>query len=147
MLVTSHPTLLTIFFPLLVLDLYLLLIEKVRITFLYYESIKWELKTRPTNECRYDERLKTKTEESTRLGYTGLVGELENLKMKTRLIDEKFPSVMGEYVFLKSILCLLWNETTRVKGKKWQSLSKYCCLLWIEKTKLNLSFSRLFSTE
>jgi hypothetical protein len=54
-----------------------------------------------TYECRYDERLKTKTEESTRLGYTGLVGELEHLQIKTRLIDEMLTSVMGEYVFLK----------------------------------------------
>jgi hypothetical protein len=53
----------------------------------YYESIKRELKTRPRNEFRSDERLKTKTEESTRLTYTGLHGELEHLKIKTRLID------------------------------------------------------------
>ena len=33
--------------------------------------------------------------------YTGLVVELEHLKIKTRLIDEMFASVMGEYVFLK----------------------------------------------
>ncbi len=70
-------------------------------TFLYYESIKWQLKTRPTNECRCDERLKTETEESTRLGYSGLLGETKHLKIKTRLKDEKFTSVMGEYVFLK----------------------------------------------
>jgi hypothetical protein len=49
----------------------------------------------------YDERLKTKDEESTRLTYTGLRGELEYLKIKTKLIDEMFASVMGEYVFLK----------------------------------------------
>ena len=67
----------------------------------YYESIKQDLKTRPIYECRYDERLKTKAEESTRLTYTGLLGELEHLKIKTRLIDEMFASVMGEYVFLK----------------------------------------------
>ena len=48
-----------------------------------------------------DERLKTKAEESTRLVYTGLFGELEHLKIETRLIDEMFASVMGEYVFLK----------------------------------------------
>jgi hypothetical protein len=47
----------------------------------YYESIKRELKTRPIYECRCDERLKTKAEESTRLGYTGLLGELEHLKI------------------------------------------------------------------
>ncbi len=28
----------------------------------------------------------------------GLIGELEHLKIKTRLIDEKFASVMGECV-------------------------------------------------
>ena len=34
---------------------------------------------------------------------TGFLGELEHLKIKiqTRLIYEMFPSVMGEYVFLK----------------------------------------------
>jgi hypothetical protein len=67
----------------------------------YYESINRELKTRPIYECRCDERLKIKAEESTRLTYTGLLGELEHLKIETRLIDEMFPSVMGEYVFLK----------------------------------------------
>jgi hypothetical protein len=44
-------------------------------------------------EYRCDERLKTKTEESTRLADTGLV--VEHLKIKTRLIDEKFVSVRG----------------------------------------------------
>jgi hypothetical protein len=38
-------------------------------------------------ECRSDERLKTKTEQSTRLTY-GLLGELEHVKIRTRLIDE-----------------------------------------------------------
>ena len=64
--------------------------------FYYYESIKREPKRRLVYEYRYDERLKTKTEESTRLGDTGLVVELEHLKIKTRLIDEMFPSVRGE---------------------------------------------------
>ena len=64
----------------------------------YYETIKRELKTRPIYECRCDERLKTKVEESTRFTYTGLLGELEHLKIETRLIDEKFASVMGECV-------------------------------------------------
>jgi hypothetical protein len=36
--------------------------------------------------------------EFTRLGYTGLVVELEHLKIETRLIDEKFANTMGEYV-------------------------------------------------
>jgi hypothetical protein len=29
-------------------------------------------------------------------GYTGLLGELEHLKIKTRLINENFTNVMGE---------------------------------------------------
>jgi hypothetical protein len=62
----------------------------------YYESIKRELKIRPIYECRCDERLQTKTKEFTRLAYTGLVVELEHLKIKTRLTNEKFPSVTGE---------------------------------------------------
>ncbi len=66
----------------------------------YYESIKRELKTKPIYECRCDERLKTRVEESTRLGYTQLVGELQHLKTETRLIDEMFASEMGECVFL-----------------------------------------------
>ena len=41
-----------------------------------------------------------RVEESTRLEYTQLVGELEHLKTETRLIDEMFASEMGECVFL-----------------------------------------------
>jgi hypothetical protein len=46
-------------------------------------------------------RLKTKAEVSTRLAYTGLCGGLEHLKIETRLIDERFASVMSEFVTLK----------------------------------------------
>ena len=49
-------------------------------------------------ECRCNERLRSKSEGSTRLGYTGLCGGLEHLKIETRLIDEMFESVMGECV-------------------------------------------------
>jgi hypothetical protein len=42
--------------------------------------------------------LKPKDDESTGLVYTGFLEELEYLKIETRLIDEKFPSVMGECV-------------------------------------------------
>jgi hypothetical protein len=49
-------------------------------------------------ECWYDESLKTKVEEFTRLTYTGFHGGLELLKIETRLIDEKFANAMGEYV-------------------------------------------------
>jgi hypothetical protein len=41
-----------------------------------------ELEARTINACRYDEKLKTKAEESKRLTYTGLFGELEHLKTK-----------------------------------------------------------------
>jgi hypothetical protein len=58
--------------------------------------IKRELNIRPMYECRCDERLKTKHEGSTRLTYTGLIGGLEHLKIETMLINERFPSVMGE---------------------------------------------------
>ncbi len=68
--------------------------------FVYYESLERELKTNPINECRCDERLKTRVEESTRLACPRLVAELEHLKIETRLIDEMFASEMGEYVFL-----------------------------------------------
>jgi len=44
------------------------------------------------------ERLQTKTKEFTHLTYTGLVVELEHLKIETRLIDENFVITMGEYV-------------------------------------------------
>ena len=43
------------------------------------ELLKFQ-KVNPNSECRCDERLKTKVEESTRLSDTGLSGELEHLK-------------------------------------------------------------------
>ncbi len=58
--------------------------------------MKRKLKIKPIYECRCDERLQTKR--FTRLSYTGLVVELEHLKIKTRLIDEKFANAMGGYV-------------------------------------------------
>jgi hypothetical protein len=47
-------------------------------------------------ECRCNGRLQTKR--ITRLSHrdTGLVVELEHLKIKTRLTNEKFVSVKGE---------------------------------------------------
>jgi hypothetical protein len=38
------------------------------------------------------------------LSDTGLLGELENLKIKSRLIDEKFMSVIREFVILKIVV-------------------------------------------
>ena len=66
--------------------------------FVYYQSIKRDRKTRPIYECRCDERLKSKDEESTLLVYTGLLVELEHLTIETKLINEKFANAMGEYV-------------------------------------------------
>jgi hypothetical protein len=45
-------------------------------------------------ECRCNGRLQTKR--FTRLAHTGFVVELEHLKIKTRLTNEKFASVKGE---------------------------------------------------
>ena len=64
----------------------------------YYEAIKRALNRRLIHECRCGERLNAKAERSTRLTYTGLRGGLEHQKKETRIIDERFESVMGEYV-------------------------------------------------
>jgi hypothetical protein len=60
-------------------------LHRILISFVYYESMKRHLKTRSIYECQCDERLKTEDEESTRLAYTWLLGELERLKIETRL--------------------------------------------------------------
>ena len=60
--------------------------------------IKRELNRRRIYECRCDERIKAKSEGSTRLTYTGLHGGLEHLKIETRLKVERFASLMGECV-------------------------------------------------
>ena len=56
--------------------------------------MKRKLKSiKPIYECRCNGRLQTKR--FTRLTHTGLVVELEHLKIKTRLIGAKFVNVMG----------------------------------------------------
>ncbi len=62
----------------------------------YYESIKRQPKIKSIYEYRCDERLQTKSKEFTRLPYTGLVLELEHLKIEPRLINESFANAMGE---------------------------------------------------
>jgi hypothetical protein len=57
-------------------------------------------------ECRCDERRQSKIKEFTLLVYTGLVVELEHLKMETRLINEKFANAMGEYVWSQRVIML-----------------------------------------
>jgi hypothetical protein len=71
-----------------------LLLVKFFFLFVYYESMKRNLKIKPIYECRCNGRLQTK--KFTRLSHTGLVVELEHLKIKTRLTNEKFESVKGE---------------------------------------------------
>ena len=56
-----------------------------------YESMKRKLKIKPIYECRCNGRLQTKR--FTGLTHTGLVVELEHLKIKTRSTNEKFASV------------------------------------------------------
>ena len=65
--------------------------------FIYYEQqIKRDLKGIHICGCRCNERLKAKTDGSTRLTYTGLHGELEHQKIETRLVGESFECVMCE---------------------------------------------------
>jgi hypothetical protein len=59
------------------------------ILYVYYESIKREVNIRLIYECRCDERLKAKTEGSTRLGYTGWRGGLEHLKKDRDEVDRR----------------------------------------------------------
>ena len=62
---------------------------------IYYEQQKnRDLKGIHICGCRCNERLKTKTDGSTRPGYIGLRGELEHLKIETRLTGESFECVM-----------------------------------------------------
>jgi hypothetical protein len=69
---------------------------KVCLLWINKTRVKNLVKRRLIHEYRCDERLKTKYEESIHFTDTGLVVELEHLKTKTRLKDEKFVSVKGE---------------------------------------------------
>ncbi len=61
----------------------------MRLSFVYYESMKRKLKIKPIYECRCNGRLQTKR-------FTPLeTVELEHLKIKTRLTNEKFACVKG----------------------------------------------------
>jgi hypothetical protein len=69
-----------------------------RVFFYYEQQINRDLKEIHICGCRFNERLKNKTDGSTGLSYTWLHGELEHLKIETRLIGESFECVMGECV-------------------------------------------------
>ena len=53
--------------------------------FVYYESIKRELKTRPMYECRGDERLKTKVDEDEFTEMLTLFVYYESMKRKLKI--------------------------------------------------------------
>jgi hypothetical protein len=59
--------------------------------------MKRNLKIKSIYECRCNERLQPKR--FTRLAHTGLVVELEHLKIKTRLTNEKFASAKKKKIF------------------------------------------------
>jgi hypothetical protein len=63
------------------------------VPYVYYESMKRKLKIKPIYQCRCNGRLQTKR--FTCLTHTGLVVEMEHLKIKTSLTNEK-SSVKGE---------------------------------------------------
>jgi hypothetical protein len=50
------------------------------------------------HECRFDKRLRGQDDGSTLLTYTGLRGGLEHLQIETRIIGERFESVMDQCV-------------------------------------------------
>ncbi len=102
----------------------------------YYETIKGDLKIKPISECRSDERLKTKSEESTRLSDTTWIGELEHIKIKTRWIDEKFPSVMGE--------CVTVMPCTSARELHVQMCSEFTAQVHVQWKKIEIFFWSLF---
>jgi hypothetical protein len=79
------------------------------------------------NKCRCDERLQTKTKEFTRLPYTGLVLELEHLKIETRLIIMMFASGRGLTFFFDLFFFLSPNKELGIQSvtrKRWGKVIK-----------------------
>ena len=88
--------------------------------FVYYESIKRDLKIRSIYECRCDERLQTKTKEFTFLTYTGSVVEMEHLKIGLVVYYESIKrnlQIRGMY----ECRCdeRLQSKTIRTKRNSW----------------------------
>ena len=90
---------------------------------IYYESRKREVKTRPMYECRCDERLKTKSEKSTRRSYTGFLGELEHPKISLFVYYESINRG------LKRRLIYDYRYDERLKTKNEES-THMCCDLF-----------------
>ncbi len=87
--------------------------------------------------CRWDERLETNAKGSTRLTYPGLLGGLEHPKIKTRLIDKRFSSVM----------CDEWeNRFTSVMGDEWENWYQIVMMIYynrIKKTRVFLHYESI----
>jgi hypothetical protein len=65
-------------------------------------------------KCRCDERLQTKTKEFTRLPYTGLVLELEHLKIESKC------NLLDDCLFLFSENCLFTKIEATWLGREEQ---------------------------
>jgi hypothetical protein len=78
---------------------------------LSYQGVKRGLHRCLTYVCRCDERLKAKAERYTRLAYSGSRGELEHLKIETRLIDERFCA--GAVTYTQILYTFLKQHTER----------------------------------
>jgi hypothetical protein len=71
------------------------------------DRLCWRRRAHVGSAFAGDERLKPKTERSTLLSYTVFHGGMEHLKIETRLIDERFESVVGECVIVTIKVCHL----------------------------------------
>ena len=66
-----------------------------------------------------------KTKEFTRLAYTGLVVELEHLKIETRLIDEKFANAKASLARIDETCDLSIEE--KATRRKWKNTPIFDC--------------------
>ena len=87
----------------------------------YCESINRDLKTKPIYECRYDERLKTRVEESTRLTCTCCLLWIDKARAKD---------------MLETVLCKIVKKDKKNTARSLKNLSFFLCLkkwlpLWV----------------
>jgi hypothetical protein len=91
--------------------------------------------------------LKTKAEKSTRLTYTGLLGELEHLKIETRWVcvfevitPSTFKLIRKASSLTRVLPTFAFGVTENVIRRKWNS-PQFCCASWTPETAKNLSVS------
>jgi hypothetical protein len=115
--------------------------------FVHYESIKREVKIKPVYECRCDERLQTKTKRFTCLSYTGLVVELEHLKIKTRSTNENnvvyYESIKRE-LKIRCIYECRCDERLQTKPKEFTCLGYTGLVVELEHPKIEKWIKDLF---